>query len=268
MARIPGSEQTIDLLVNCKTYPAVSTKYTETVCTGGVQADGQFVRLYPIPFRFLDAAEQYGRWDLIRVRAYRDTKDTRPESWHLENGTPIETLQQITSEKQRWDWMSKTIHPSAAAMTEKRLTNGLVEIEPIEFYWKADDKEWTPGQITVIQQGDLFASKAQMKELAERVPWQFRLKYRERSTGREDDGKVLAWSYYQGFRRALSETRDEQRALQVISEKVKRSIFAEDRVVFAILGTHSRFGHWMISALYHVPRNIVYANRRQGCQLF
>lgn len=268
MARITGSEQTIELLVNCKTYPAVSTKYTETVCTGGVQADGQFVRLYPIPFRFLDAAEQYGRWDLIRVRVYRDTKDPRPESWHLEHGTPIEKIQQITSKRQQWEWMRKTVHPSAAAMTEKGITNGLVEIKPLEFYWKPDEKEWTPGQLSVIQQGDLFASKAQMKELAERVPWQFRLKYREQSTGREDDGKVLAWSYYQGFRRALSEKKDTQLALEALATKVKSSIFAEDRVVFAILGTHSRFGHWMISALYHVPRDIVEEDRRQGCRLF
>lgn len=46
MARIPGSEQAIELMVNCKTYPAVSSKYVETVCTGGVQPNGEFVRLY------------------------------------------------------------------------------------------------------------------------------------------------------------------------------------------------------------------------------
>lgn len=268
MARIPGSDTHVELLVNCKTYPAVSTRYTETVCTGGVQVDGQFVRLYPIPFRFLDADEQYKRWDLIRVRAYRDTKDTRPESWHLEGGTAIERIQHVSSEKQRWDWMQKTVQESAAAMEARGITNGLVEIKPLEFYWEPDEKEWTPGQLSVIQQGDLFASKAQMKELAERVPWQFRLKYRELSTGREDDGKVLAWSYYQGYRRAFVETKDSQVALERVAAKVKASIFSPDRVVFAILGTHSRFGHWMISALYHVPKEIVEADRRQGCRLF
>ena len=116
MARIPGSEETIELMVNCKTYPAVSTKYVETVCTGGVRATGEFVRLYPVPFRFLDAKEQYGRWDVIRVRAYRDTKDSRPESWHFVPGTPIEKIDHITTEKRRWEWMQKTIHESAAAM--------------------------------------------------------------------------------------------------------------------------------------------------------
>ena len=90
MSKIAGTERTIELMVNCKTYPAVSTKYVETVCTGGVERDGNFVRLYPIPFRFLEKDEQYGRWDVIRVHAYRDSKDARPESRHLEPGTPIE----------------------------------------------------------------------------------------------------------------------------------------------------------------------------------
>lgn len=268
MARVAGSEKTIELMVNCKTYPAVSAKYVETVCTGGVQASGEFVRLYPVPFRFLDASEQYGRWDVIRVQAYRDTKDTRPESWHFEAGTPIEKIESITTERRRWEWMRKTVHESAAAMADKGLTNGCVEIEPIELYWKADPKEWTPSQLSVIRQGDLFATKEQMQELADRVPWQYRLKYREKSTGREDDGKVLAWSYYQGFRRVRNESASDEAALETIAQRVRNSIFNPEKTVFAILGTHSRFGHWMISSLYHVPTEIIAKDTRQGGRLF
>jgi hypothetical protein len=268
MARIPNSEKTIELMVNCKTYPAVSSKYVETVCTGGVQATGEFVRLYPVPFRFLDSEEQYGRWDVIKVRGYRDTKDTRPESWHLEPGTPIEKIDTITTDRQRWEWMRKTVHNSAGDMEAKGVTNGCVEIEPIELYWKADVKEWSASQLNVIRQGDLFATKEQLQSLADRVPWQFRLKYREKNTGREDDGKVLAWSYYQGFRRARVETGTDKAALEVVTNRIRDSIFNPEKTVFAILGTHSRFGHWMISSLYHVPTEIIRSDQRQGGRLF
>jgi hypothetical protein len=268
MAKVPGSDATIDLLVNCKTYPAVSTKYTETVCTGGVLANGEFVRLYPVPYRFLDANEQYGRWDVIRVRAYRDTKDTRSESWHLEPGAKIEVIDKMTTDKQKWEWMRKTIYETAAAMSEKGLTNGCVEIEPLELYYKKDPKEWTTGQLNVIQQGDLFASKEQMQSLAEQIPWQFRLRYRERKSGREDDGKVLAWSYYQGFLRDRCDAVSDESALELVAEKVRRSIFNPEKTVFAILGTHSRFGHWMISSLYHIPTEIISKDIRKGVPLF
>ena len=34
-----------------KTYPTISDKYSELVCTAGVLEDVSWIRLYPIPFR-------------------------------------------------------------------------------------------------------------------------------------------------------------------------------------------------------------------------
>lgn len=36
------------ILVTVKTYPTLSRKYGETVCTAGVREDGSWVRLYPV----------------------------------------------------------------------------------------------------------------------------------------------------------------------------------------------------------------------------
>jgi hypothetical protein len=68
------------------------------------------------------------------------------------------------------------------------------------------------------------------------VPWQFRLKYREKTTGRMDDGKVLAWSYYQGFRKARHGVARDEDALEAIAGRVRVSIFNPERTVFAISG--------------------------------
>lgn len=192
MARVVGSERTLELMVNCKTYTAVSTKYIETVCTGGIERDGRFIRLYPVPFRFLEDKEQYGRWDVIQVRAYQDTRDPRPESWHLEAGTEIRVLRNIGSERQRWEWMRTGIFSSTEEMDAKGLTNGLVEVEPSELYWEPEQKEWSAGQLNVFNQGNLFHDQEQLRALADRVPWQFKLRFRERSTRKEFDQKVLA----------------------------------------------------------------------------
>src|SRR4029453_8253808 len=216
MARIAESERSLELMVNCKTYPAVSTKYTETVCTGGVDRDGNFLRLLPIPFRLLSENERYDRWDVIKVQVYRDSKDNRPESWHYIPGTPIEIVDKVQSEAERWSWMRRGVFLSKDEMEARGLTNGLVEIEPTKFCWEPDEKEWTAGQLSVFCQGQLFESKDVLQELADRVPWQFRLSGREKSTQKEFDGKVLAWSYYQGYRRVLREKGDESAALQSI----------------------------------------------------
>ena len=42
------------LLILGMTYPAYSQKYTENVCTGGVDAEtGRLVRIHPVPRRYL-----------------------------------------------------------------------------------------------------------------------------------------------------------------------------------------------------------------------
>ena len=263
MAKIIGTEAAVELMVNCKTYPSVSGKYIETVCTGGVQPNGEFVRLYPIPYRFMNTSEKYRRWEVIRVQAYRDNRDPRPESWHLEQGSRIESIDYISTDGRRWEWMKKTVHESAAAMDAKCLTNGCVEIEPIEFYWKGDDKEWTPAQLNVFQQGMLFESANDMKSLADRVPWQFRLKYREKNTGIEADKKVLQWSLYQGFRREKESTLSDEFALLAIAEKMRKRLFDPERTIFAILGTHSLSGHWLISAIYDLPTAVIEKEKRR-----
>lgn len=258
MSRIQDSEETLDVLVNCKTYPAVSSKYIETVCTGGIARDGRFIRLYPIPFRLLDEKSQYGRWDVIRVRVYRDTKDARPESRHLEPGSPITIIDSINSESQRWEWMRCGLFESVEQMERKGLTNGLVEIEPSELYWEPEKKKWSPKQLEVFAQGNLFHGRETIEAMADRVPWQFKLRFTEKVSGRKFNQKVLAWSYYQGFRRQLHHLGNESLALAALRDTVHRSILDKNRSVFAIFGTHSRFGHWMISGLYHLPKRIRY----------
>ena len=39
------------VLNTVKTYPTISSKYDELVCTAGFREDGTWVRIYPIQFR-------------------------------------------------------------------------------------------------------------------------------------------------------------------------------------------------------------------------
>jgi hypothetical protein len=63
------------------------------------------------------------------------------------------------------------------------------------------------------------------------------------------------WSYYQGLRRNLTEM-NENEALEATAERIRASIFNPEKTIYGIFGTHSRFKHWMISAIYHVPTKI------------
>jgi len=69
------------VLITVKTYPTLSRKYGETVCTAGLREDGSWVRMYPVPFRRLNEAEQYKKFDWVECRLRRNTADPRPETF-------------------------------------------------------------------------------------------------------------------------------------------------------------------------------------------
>ena len=70
------------VLITVKTYPTLSKKYGETVCTAGVRADGTWMRIYPVPFRRLEEDEQYKKFDWIETEFIRGRSDPRPETHH------------------------------------------------------------------------------------------------------------------------------------------------------------------------------------------
>ncbi len=73
-----------NILIVVKTYPEISRKYTETVCTAGVLADSKtFVRLYPIRFRYLEGALQFKKYQWIRANITKAISDPRPESYTI-----------------------------------------------------------------------------------------------------------------------------------------------------------------------------------------
>ena len=55
------------VLISVKTYPLPSSKYDELVCTAGFLPDGQWIRLYPIPFRALPYDAQYKKYHWVTL---------------------------------------------------------------------------------------------------------------------------------------------------------------------------------------------------------
>ena len=85
------------VLITVKTYPVVSERYDELVCTAGVCPGLGFVRLYPVRFRYLPYGQQYRKYQWIEVDAVRTPKDSREETYRPDSesislvGTPIGT---------------------------------------------------------------------------------------------------------------------------------------------------------------------------------
>ncbi|MCI5123143.1 MAG: hypothetical protein D3925_01370 [Candidatus Electrothrix sp. AR5] len=63
------------VFVTAKTYPNLSSKYTETVCTAGINEGGEWVRIYPIPYRSLKKEQKFKKYQWIDADVIKDTSD-------------------------------------------------------------------------------------------------------------------------------------------------------------------------------------------------
>lgn len=91
----------VRVLIWGKTYPELSSTYTETVCTGGCREDGAPIRLYPVPLRYLEPDQQYSLYHWIDVPVAKSSKDPRPESHRIESGE-IRVGDRVPSDQSAW----------------------------------------------------------------------------------------------------------------------------------------------------------------------
>lgn len=99
------------VLISVKTYPTLSTKYNELVCTAGFLENGDWVRIYPLPFRGLENKQKYKKWQWIELDLEPKTADRRPESYKVKNLDSLRIIKPLGTE-QNWFERKKIIHQS------------------------------------------------------------------------------------------------------------------------------------------------------------
>lgn len=83
------------IFLTVKTYPTLSKKYIELVCTAGIRDDGTWIRLYPIPFRFLKKDLKFKKYSWIELEIEKNASDWRSESYNPCNIDDIKILEEI-----------------------------------------------------------------------------------------------------------------------------------------------------------------------------
>jgi len=112
----------------------LSSKYIETVCTAGVWEDGSPVRLYPIPYRYLD--QQFHKYQWITAEVAKNSADPRPESYKVDCES-IECGEIVPTSKDEWgkradivfrkrDWQFETVDALLEAQSNVGTSLGVV----------------------------------------------------------------------------------------------------------------------------------------------
>lgn len=98
--------ETRRILIWGKTYPELSERHRETVCTGGCFENGEPVRIYPVPLRYLPRHNRYALYDWIEVPVTQSTNDRRPESFKVHS----DSLRRVDHAGPEKGWLERRKH--------------------------------------------------------------------------------------------------------------------------------------------------------------
>jgi len=78
---LPKEIPNAKILITVKTYPRPTPSYEEIVCTAGLLESGEWIRIYPIPFRDLPYDQQFNKFNWIQLDLIKSDSDFRKESY-------------------------------------------------------------------------------------------------------------------------------------------------------------------------------------------
>jgi len=106
--------RTEQIFLTVKAYPSISKRYQEASCMAGITATGQWIRLYPVPFRDLADEQKFKKYSWIEARVRR-SKDFRVES-HFVDSESIRVLEEVRTDN-NWSHRNAIVLPKITKAT-------------------------------------------------------------------------------------------------------------------------------------------------------
>ena len=229
----------------------------ETVCTGGITSEGQWIRLHPVSFRYLDSDQQYRKYQWICVDVTKHERDTRAESFRPNEDT-IHVLGPPLGTGNRWEDRKKVVLPlekaSLEAIKDSKETLGLFRPAKIEsIKATADLLPWSRRHMALFEQQRLFGP--QQKPL-EKMPWRFRIRYTcsdRRCTGH--DQSILDWEVVQLFRGERKRLGSDDAAKDSTLAKL-HEITGRDKDVYLYVGNILKYPKsFIVAGIFYPPKD-------------
>lgn len=245
-----------------KTYPTLSKKYNELVCTAGILDDGSWVRIYPLPFRKLDYENRYKKYQWIELSLIKNTSDPRPESYRVVDPDEIKLIGPVVDTKKAWQERKSIlldknpIYRNLSNLITKANANelSLAIFKPakiIDFIITKVEREWDTDCIEHLKEQskqfslfDLQQEDEVQKEFSrvDKLPYKFSYKFLD-DVGKESKLMIEDWEIGMLYWNCLkSSCNNEKLAIEKVKAKYFNEFITKD--IYLFLGTTRQFHGW------------------------
>lgn len=245
------------VFITVKTYPTLSKKYDELVCTAGILNNAGWVRIYPLPFRRLNYADRYKKYQWIEAPLIKNEGDPRPESYKIMDidkvkpvGKPIGT-ERGWSERKNIIFGNCNVYYDLSDLIKKAHSNelSLAVFKPTKILGLAienTEREWNQEKLKQLKekakQLSLFQTEEELKKqfsIVNKLPYKFSYKLKD-CNGKESTMMIEDWEIGMLYWNCLRQTKDdEDKTLTLVRKKYIDEFSNKD--IFLFLGTTRAF---------------------------
>lgn len=251
------------ILIATKTYPSISRKYKETVCTAGILLDDleqplRWIRIYPIRFRSLDTDKRYPRWSIISAEIEKNLKDYREESFRM-NDESLEIIRKVGTDDnwaERKSFILSLQSHSISEIKNQGKSLGIIQPQMInQYFYKKTEREWSDKQQAIQDQLDLFEPSIEL----EKIPYQFCYDFVAQD-GKRHRYSINDWEIMQLYRNCRNKSQastldlKEQEALDKVKQKLVDDFLIKKDLYFIVGNLKNHKNTFMIIGIFYPPK--------------
>lgn len=229
------------ILILGTTYPSHSKKYTEIVCTGGIEEDTlRMVRLHPVPMRYLEASQRFKKFQWIEAKIRKHDTDPRPESYRIDPRS-IVLGDVVHDHAVRRSYLENSPHliASVEALKQKQLENatslGIIKPKDIldcslDYRPTSERSEWEQAEQARLAQQNLFGESVKPLDFPEA---KFMVHWRcDDETCQTHNMGLLVWGIHELYRKLKDDPKCEEKMMNKMQEQLDQW----ERDVFLFMG--------------------------------
>lgn len=252
------------VLITVMTYPHPSESHQELVCTAGITEAGEWVRLYPIDYRYRPKNQQFRKyqWIEIGLADHGAGNDNRRESRNPDLES-IRLLEEPLSTKNGWLARRKIIdrmphHTRIELETlyeSQKISLGIVRpSEILDLKVEPTDRDWKPQWQATLSQFRLFSGPP--KHL-EKLPYKFSYVFRCIDSGdKVHNAMIEDWELGVLYRKEVERLGDEQAAVNSVRKKFFDEICGPSKDTRFFMGTVFPYNTWVVIGIFWPPKEV------------
>lgn len=249
------------VFITVMTYPHPSRGYQELVCTAGVTEEGEWVRLYPIDYRYRPSHQKFQKYQWIEVEVIEQgaKNDQRKES-RKPSLDSIRPLGEKLDSKNNWEARREiidklpvyTVNKLRTLYDRDKTSLGIVRpVRILDLKIEDSDQDWKPEWQRVLNQFKLFGP--QPKPLA-KIPFKFSYVFECKDSSKPHNAMVEDWELGVLYLKEVDRLGNEWAAAKSVKRKFLDELRAPDKDTRFFMGTVFPYNRWVVIGVFWPPK--------------